>query len=144
MEVRFLPPELCAADGARSHRASRLLPESLVGRLASQGSVRSVEVVEVLPLLELVVEQLCVVHHDAIEHPVELLLIDPVRPFDLAVQPRGRRLDVDVADPAVKDVVVELRAELVGLDHLGLEGQLLEHVVEEADRALLVQPVVDP
>jgi hypothetical protein len=37
-----------------------------------------VEVVEVLPLLEPVVEQLGVVDHHPLEHPVELLLIDPV------------------------------------------------------------------
>jgi len=30
------------------------------------------------------------------------------------------------------------------LDHLDLEGELLEHVVEEPDRRGLVEPVVDP
>ncbi len=38
----------------------------------------AVVVVEVLPLLEPVVEQLGVVDHDALEHPVELLGVDPV------------------------------------------------------------------
>jgi hypothetical protein len=50
-----------------------------------------------------------------------------------------------VPDPTVQDVVVELGAELgavVGLDHLDLERQLLEHVIQEPDGALLVQPVV--
>ena len=46
------------------------------------------ELVEVLPLVERVVEQLGVVHHHPFEHPVELLLVDPVGAFDLAVQPR--------------------------------------------------------
>jgi len=109
--------------------------------------VRSVEVVEVLPLLQTLVEQARVVDHDPIEHPVELLGVDPVGPLDLSVEPRRGRLDVDVPDPSVQDVVVELRAELgavVGLDHLDLEWQLLEHVVQEPDRGALVEPVVDP
>ena len=81
-------------------------------RLAPEGPVRSVEVGEVFPLLQALVEQAGVIDHDALEHPVELLGVDPVGPLDLAVQPRGRRLDVDVADPPVEHVVVELRAEL--------------------------------
>jgi hypothetical protein len=36
------------------------------------------EVVEALPLLEVIVEELGVVDHDPFEHPVELLLLDPV------------------------------------------------------------------
>jgi len=45
--------------------------------------MRSVEVVEVLPLLQAHVEQAGVVNHDPVEHPVELLLVDPVGPLDL-------------------------------------------------------------
>ena len=74
--------------------------------------MRSAEVVEVLPLLEAVVEQVGVVDHDALEHPVELLLVDPMGTLDLAVEPRSRRLDVDVADAGIEHVVVELRLEL--------------------------------
>jgi hypothetical protein len=54
---------------------------------------------------------------------------------------------MNVADPPVQHVLVELGPELgavVGLDHLDLERQLLEYVVQEPDGALLVQPVVDP
>jgi hypothetical protein len=51
--------------------------------------VGSVEVVEALPFLEPVVEQLGVVDHHALELTVELLLVDPVRPFDLPVKPGG-------------------------------------------------------
>ena len=36
----------------------------------------AVEVVEVLPFLEFVVEELGVVDHDAFEHSVELFLVD--------------------------------------------------------------------
>jgi hypothetical protein len=52
-----------------------------------------------------------------------------------------------VADPGVQDVVVKLRAELgavVGLDHLDLEGELLQHIVHEPDDSGLLQAVVEP
>jgi len=80
--------------------------------------VGAVVVVEVLPLQESIVEQLGVVDHDALEHPVELLRVDPVGPLDLAVQPRRRRLGVDVADPAIEGAVVELRLELGAVEFL--------------------------
>jgi hypothetical protein len=69
-------------------------------------------VVEVLPFLELVVEQLGVVDEDALELAVELLGVDAVAAFDLAVEPRGGGLDVDVADAAVQQMPVEGRLEL--------------------------------
>ena len=78
----------------------------------------SVEVVEVLPLFQASVEKAGVVDHDALEHPVELLLVDPVAPLDLPVQPGRSRPDVDVTDPAVKHVVVELRPELRAVEFL--------------------------
>jgi hypothetical protein len=46
-------------------------------------------VVEVLPFLELVVEQFGVLDEDAFELTVELLGIDAVAALHLAVQPRG-------------------------------------------------------
>ena len=52
----------------------------------------SVEVVEVFPLLQLVVEEGGVVDDDPVEHPVELLGVDPMRPFDLAVEAGGWRV----------------------------------------------------
>ena len=55
-------------------------------------------VVEVLPLLELVVEDLGVVDHHAVQEAVELLGVDAVGALDLAIEPRRPRLDVDVAD----------------------------------------------
>ena len=67
----------------------------------------SVEVVVVLPFLELVVEELGVVDDDAVEEPVELLGVDAVGAFDFAVEPRGAGFDVDVADALVEDVPVE-------------------------------------
>jgi hypothetical protein len=67
----------CATDVGRSHRGPGLLSQPFVGRLASQTAVRSVEIVEVLPLAEALVEDPGVIDHDAIEHPVELLGVDP-------------------------------------------------------------------
>ena len=67
--------------------------------------MRSVEVVEGLPLLEPVVEQLGVADDHTLELAVELLLVDPVGPLDLSVQSRGPGLDADVTDPSVQDVV---------------------------------------
>jgi hypothetical protein len=49
-----------------------------------------------------------VVIDDAVEHPGEFFLIDPVGSFDFAVEARGGGFDVDVSDPAVEHVVVEL------------------------------------
>jgi hypothetical protein len=46
--------------------------------LAAEGSMRSVEVVKVFPPFQASIEQAGVIVHDALEHPVELLLIDAV------------------------------------------------------------------
>jgi len=46
--------------------------------LAAQGSVPAIEIVQVLPFLELGGEQPGVVEHDAIEEPVELVGVDPM------------------------------------------------------------------
>ena len=48
--------------------------------------MRTLEIVEALPLLELGVEQRRVIDHDAGEHAVELIVVDAVRPFHLAVE----------------------------------------------------------
>ena len=63
--------------------------------------MRTSVVVEVLPLLELLVEDLCIVDHDPIEEAIELLGIDPVGALDLAVEARPQGLDVDVANALV-------------------------------------------
>src|SRR5215472_10580009 len=95
-------------------------------------------VVEVLPLLEAVVEDLGVVDDDSFELAVELFTVDPVGPFDLAVEPRGGGLYVDVADAAVGQVPVERRLEfgsVVGLDGLDPERELVQQEVGELDRS---------
>ena len=54
------------------------LAQTLVGSLTSETAVGTIEVVEMLPLLESLVEELGVIDHDAIELSVELLIIDAV------------------------------------------------------------------
>ena len=58
----------------------------------------SVVVIVILPLPELFVEQVNVIG-DAVlvEELVELLVVDPMRPLDLAVEMRCARSDVDMA-----------------------------------------------
>ena len=107
--------------------------------------MRAIVVIEVLPLLQPFVEELGRVDDDSVEPAIELLAVDAVGSLHLSVQTRGERADVDVANAAVKDVPVELRLELgsvVGLDRLDVEGELLQHIVDELDGGLLVEPVV--
>ena len=105
------------------------------------------EVVEALPLMELRVEELGVVYDLAGQQPIELFVVDAVRPLDLAIEPWRRWSDVDVLNAFVEQVPVEAGLELsavVGLDLHDVEGQLLNDVVNELDRGLLVQALVDP
>ena len=46
---------------------------------------------------------------------VELLLVGPVRPLDLAIELRGIRLDVGMTDALVLDVPMELGLELMAI-----------------------------
>jgi hypothetical protein len=78
------------------------LPEAFVGCLAVQSAVRTVVVVVVLPLLQLVGEDVGVVDDLAGEEPVELLGVDPVGSFYLPVQPWGAGFDLDVVDAEVE------------------------------------------
>ena len=74
--------------------------------------MRAGVVIEVLPLEELLVEEPSVVDDDPVQEPVEFLCIDAVRAFDLPVETRSHRFDVDVPDALVEHVVVECRLEL--------------------------------
>jgi len=75
--------------------------------------MRAMVIVVVLPLTELLVEQVDVVG-DAVlvEQLVELLIVDPVRAFDLAVEVRGTRPDVHVADIQSGQVPMKPRLKL--------------------------------
>jgi len=105
--------------------------------------MRPLQVVELLPDRQLGTQ---VDVARVVEQLVELELIGEVRSFDLAVQVRTRRLDVDVVHAEVFSVPVELGLPLVpvvGPDRVDAEGEALDHVVEEVDGALLVVALVD-
>ena len=105
------------------------------------------EIVEALPLVELGVEELGVVYDFAGEEPIELFVVDAMRALDFAVEPRRRWSDVDVLDAFVEQVPMEAGLELgsvVGLDLHNVERQLLDDVVDELDRGLLIQSLIDP
>ena len=75
--------------------------------------MRTVEIVVVLPFPQfLVVEDDVVADSIFIEELIELLIIDPVRTFDLSIEPRCSRLDIDVTYISVLQIPVELRLEL--------------------------------
>jgi hypothetical protein len=68
---------------------------------------------------------------------VELLLVGPVRPLDLAIELRGAWLDVGMTDALVLDVPMELGLELMAIvgSHLAdPEGEPGNDVVDEGDR----------
>jgi hypothetical protein len=61
-----------------------------------------------------------------VQELVELLVVDTMRAFDFAVQVRGSRPDVDVADIQALDVAMELRLKLraiVGLNDVNANGR---------------------
>jgi hypothetical protein len=108
--------------------------------------VGTIEIIEVLPFLELLIEESGVVNHDAFELAIELLIIDPVTSLDFLVEPRRGGSDVDVSNALVEHVIVERPLKfgtVVRLDLLDLEGQTFEQVVRELDGRLLVVLGVD-
>ena len=122
------------------------LLESFIGCLAVEAAVGPVVVVEVLPFLELVVEDLASSMTTPVEEAVELLGFDAMRVLDLAIA-RGRPgRDAAMADAFVQDMPVKACAELgpvVGLDDLDPEREPLQDIVQELDGRLLVELGVD-
>ena len=77
----------------------------------------------------------------AIQELIELLVIDAMRSFDLAVEMGCPRPDVHVADVARLEVPVEMRLKLravVRLDDVHPEGQSPEDLIDEGD----VRPLI--
>ena len=77
-----MPRAQCATDGLGLQLGlgclGCFLLYSFVWGLSSECSVGSVEVVEVLPFVEFVVEHFGVVDDDAVEEPVEFFVVDTV------------------------------------------------------------------
>jgi hypothetical protein len=77
---------------------------------------------------------------------VELLLVGPVRAFDLPVELRRPWLDAGMTDALVLDMPMELGLELmaiVGAHLADPEGEPGNDAVDEGDRIGLGVPVVD-
>ena len=105
--------------------------------------MRPREIVEALPFSQLSMK---VYVTGVRQQLVELLLVGPVRPLDLAIELRGAWLDVGMTDALVLDVPMELGLELmaiVGADLADPEGEPGNDVVDEGDRIGLGVPVVD-
>jgi len=95
----------------------------------------------VLPLLQLLGEEVGVVDDLAFAESVEFLRVDAVGSLHFAVQPGCPRFDLDVVDAFVEQVPVERGAEfgiVVGLHPLDGERQLGQNVIDELDSGLLV------
>jgi hypothetical protein len=69
-------------------------------------------VVVVLPLSQLVVEQVGVVDENAVKHAVELFGVDAVRPFNLAVEPVGRKYSAEPATWRFISSLIDVRHRL--------------------------------
>jgi hypothetical protein len=69
-------------------------------------------IVKVLPLLELLIKELCVVNDNPFEHPIELFLVDPMAPFDLSIKPRSPGFDINMVDAFIQHMPVELALKL--------------------------------
>src|SRR5215471_20597433 len=81
-----------------------------------------------------------------VEELVELLVVDSMRPLDLAVQVWCPRSDVDVSDIQGVQMPVKPRLELgpiVGLHHENAEREASQHFVDKANRRALIAGVID-
>lgn len=89
--------------------------------------MRPVVIVVVLPFAQLLVEQVNVVGYAAlVQELVELLVVNPMRALDLAIEVWCPRADVDMANVQRLDVPMELRLKLrpvVSLNDVDAEGQ---------------------
>src|SRR5262249_29259059 len=118
-----------------------------VGSLSTQSSVGAVAVVIVLPFTKLLVEEVNVVA-DAVfvEKTVELAVVHPMRPFDLAVEVGRTRTDVNVPDVLRLQMKVETGLKfraIVGLNDEDAERQPANDLVSEANGRGLRARVVD-
>jgi hypothetical protein len=77
--------------------------------LAAECSVRPVVIVVVLPLAQLLVEEMnVIVDAVLVQELVELLVVDAVGPLDLAVEVRRPGANVDMADVQAVQVPVKM------------------------------------
>ncbi len=87
------------------------LTQPLVRRKGIESCVRALEIVEVLPLLELGGEQRSVIYDHTLGQSVEVFVVDSMGAYDFAVEQGRRRLYVEVADPPIEHVPVKAGLE---------------------------------
>jgi len=109
--------------------------------------MRAMVIVIVLPLPQLVVEQVDVVADTVlVEQLVQLLISDPMRALHFPVEARRPGTDVDVPNVQRLEVPVELGLELgtvIGLHDVHAERQSAQHLVDEDNGRTLVARIVD-
>jgi hypothetical protein len=102
--------------------------------------MRPVVIVVVLPLPQLLVEQVNVIGHAVlVEELIELLVVDPMGPFNFAVKMRRARPDVHVADVQGFDVRVEQGLEFAAVVDDACTQRAAIQFVNEVRRRLPVR-----
>jgi hypothetical protein len=103
----------------------------------------AVVVVERFPFLEFPVQVYIIL---VCQQLIKLLLVGSVRPFHLAVELRGPRFDVNMPDSSVLDMPMKEGLELmtsIRADCVDAKGELVDDIVDELDRVVLIVTVVD-
>jgi hypothetical protein len=103
----------------------------------------TIVVVEPLPFLELLAQIYIIFVRQKL---IEFLLIGSVRPFHFTIHLWGSGFDVDMPDPSVLDMPMELRLELmtpVCTNCMDAKRELLDGIVDEFNRAFLVVSTID-
>ena len=81
----------------------------------------SIIVVKVFPFFQFLIKKLGIVNHYSFQHPIKLLLIDPMTAFYLPVQSRSSWLNIHMIYPLVQNMPMELPLEfsaVIRLYHL--------------------------
>jgi hypothetical protein len=117
--------------------------KGFIGCFSIEGSMGSIEVLEVFPLTELGLEI-----HVALagQELVKFLLVGAVRTLDLAVQPLCSALDVSVTDALIFDVPMELCLEFMAVVSSAFpdpERESIDDVIDEVYRVCLCVFVAD-
>jgi hypothetical protein len=109
-----------------------------------KGPVGTIVVVVPLPFLEFPAQ----IHIILVrEELIKFLLVRPVGPFNFAVELWRSGFDVDMPDPPVLDMPMELRLELmtpICTNRVDAKWELVDRVVNEFDGVCLIVTVVDP
>jgi len=73
--------------------------------------MRSIIVIEVFPFLQFLIKQLSIVNDYSIQHPIKLLLIDPMTAFHFPIESWAPGLNIHMIYPFVQNMPMELSLE---------------------------------